>query len=195
VALFAFQTFYKLSSAKASSPLRLSRVCPLAGRRATRGSQSAGRSDLCHPLFDRFAADTGRSLRRPWLIDAIVPGFRGETRLLTIRLVQILFPGAALLVLSAWCLGILNSHRKFFLSYSAPVIWNVAMIAALLWKGGRVGESRLAIVISVASVIGSGLQFAVQVPTVLGFLRPLHLKLTLGTEQVQRWCGTSSLYS
>jgi putative peptidoglycan lipid II flippase len=121
----------------------------------------------------------------PWLIDAIVPGFHGETRLLTIRLVQILFPGAALLVLSAWCLGILNSHRKFFLSYSAPVIWNVAMIAALLWKGGRVGESRLAIVISIASVIGSGLQFAVQLPTVLGFLRPLHLKLTFGTEQVQ----------
>jgi putative peptidoglycan lipid II flippase len=121
----------------------------------------------------------------PWLIDAIVPGFKGETRLLTIRLVQILFPGAGLLVMSAWCLGILNSHRKFFLSYSAPVIWNVAMIAALLWKGGHVGESRLAMIISIASVIGSGLQFAVQLPTVLGFLRPLHLKLAFGTEQVQ----------
>jgi murein biosynthesis integral membrane protein MurJ len=121
----------------------------------------------------------------PWLIDAIVPGFKGETRLLTIRLVQILFPGAALLVMSAWCLGILNSHRKFFLSYSAPVIWNVAMITALLWKGGRVGESRLAIIISIASVIGSGLQFAVQLPTVMSFLRPLHLKLTFGAEPVQ----------
>ena len=78
----------------------------------------------------------------PWLIDAIVPGFQGETRRLAIQLVQILFPGAALLVMSAWCLGILNSHRKFFLSYTAPVIWNVAMIAALLWKGGHVGESQ-----------------------------------------------------
>ena len=121
----------------------------------------------------------------PWLIDAIVPGFHGEKRVLSIRLVQILFPGAALLVMSAWCLGILNSHRKFFLSYAAPVIWNVAMITALLWKGGQVGESRLAIIISIASVIGSGLQFAVQLPTVLRFLRPLHLKLTLGTEQVR----------
>ena len=116
----------------------------------------------------------------PWLIDAIVPGFHGETRLLTIRLVQILFPGAALLVISAWCLGILNSHRKFFLSYSAPVIWNVAIITALLWKGGRVTESRLAIVISIASVIGSGLQFAVQVPTVMGFLRPLQPEAEAG---------------
>ncbi len=68
--------------------------------------------------------------------------------------------------MSAWCLGILNSHRKFFLSYTAPVIWNVAMITALLWKGGRVGESRLAVIISIASVVGSGLQFAVQLPTV-----------------------------
>ncbi len=121
----------------------------------------------------------------PWLIDAIVPGFKGETRLLAIQLVQILFPGAALLVISAWCLGILNSHRKFFLSYTAPVIWNVAMIAALLWKGGHVGESRLAIIISIASVIGSGLQFAVQLPTVMGFLRPLNLRFTFGTEHVR----------
>jgi putative peptidoglycan lipid II flippase len=121
----------------------------------------------------------------PWLMDIIAPTWQGEKRLLTIHLVRILFPGAALLVNSAWCLGILNSHRKFFLSYTAPVIWNVAIITAMLWKGGHVGESTLAVVISIASVIGSGLQFAVQVPTVLGFLRPLNLKLTLRTEHVQ----------
>ena len=62
----------------------------------------------------------------PWLIDAIAPGFHGAKRELTIRLVRILFPGAGLLVFSAWCLGILNSHRRFFLSYTAPVIWNFA---------------------------------------------------------------------
>ena len=45
------------------------------------------------------------------------------------RLVRILFPGAGLLVLSAWCLGVLNSHRRFFLSYVAPVVWNLAIIA------------------------------------------------------------------
>ncbi len=121
----------------------------------------------------------------PWLIDAIAPGFHREKRQLTIRLVQILFPGAALLVISAWCLGILNSHRKFFLSYAAPVIWNVAQITSLLWKGGHVTEPRLAIVLAIACVIGSGLQFAVQLPTVMGFLRPLHGKLTLRTEHVK----------
>ncbi len=121
----------------------------------------------------------------PWLMDIIAPTWVGEKRLLTIHLVQILFPGAALLVISAWCLGILNSHRKFFLSYTAPVIWNVAIISAMLWKGGHVGESRLAVVIAIASVIGSGLQFAVQVPTVMGFLRPLNLQLTFRSEHVR----------
>ena len=71
----------------------------------------------------------------PWLIAAIAPGFTGEKREVTIRLVRILFPGAGLLVLSAWCLGVLNSHRRFFLSYSAPVLWNLAIIASLIAFG------------------------------------------------------------
>lgn len=121
----------------------------------------------------------------PWLIDAIAPGFHGPKRQLTILLVQILFPGAALLVFSAWCLGILNSHRKFFLSYAAPVIWNLAIIAAFLWKGGHQSEEKLAVTVAIGSVIGSGLQFAVQLPTVLHFLRPMRLHLSIRTEQVR----------
>jgi putative peptidoglycan lipid II flippase len=113
----------------------------------------------------------------PWLTDLIAPGFHGETRLLTIRLVQVLFPGAALLVMSAWCLGILNSHRKFFLSYAAPVVWNVAMIATLAWKGHALDQARLAIILGFGSVVGSGAQFAVQLPTVLRVLWPLRMKL------------------
>lgn len=121
----------------------------------------------------------------PWLIDLIAPGFHGEKRLLTIRLVQILFPGAALLVLSAWCLGILNSHRRFFLSYAAPVIWNVAIIAAFFWQGGRQSQNRLAVIIALASVVGSGLQFLIQLPTVLRFLWPLRLQLKFASEHVR----------
>ena len=68
----------------------------------------------------------------PFLIDAIAPGFTGEKRDLTIQIVRVLFPGAGLLVLSAWCLGVLNSHHRFFLSYTAPVMWNAAMIATLV---------------------------------------------------------------
>jgi len=107
-------------------------------------------------------------LLAPWLIGVIAPGFTGPKRDLTTTLVRILFPGAGLLVISAWCLGILNSHRKFFISYAAPVIWNAAMIGALLLFGrGRSLES-LAVVLAAASVAGSALQFLVQLPAVLG---------------------------
>ncbi len=114
-------------------------------------------------------------LATPVLIELIAPGFTGATRALTIRLVRILFPGAGLLVLSAWCLGILNSHRRFFLSYVSPVIWNVCIIVALLVYGPREQLDRLAVTAAWGSVIGCALQFLVQVPTVLrltGGIRP-----------------------
>ncbi|MGA2250157.1 murein biosynthesis integral membrane protein MurJ [Terracidiphilus sp.] len=121
----------------------------------------------------------------PWLIGLIAPGFHGDKRLLTIQLVQVLFPGAALLVLSAWCLGILNSHRRFLLSYAAPVVWNVAMIATLVWGGRHHSESRLAVLLAIGSVVGSGLQFAVQLPTVMRFLWPLRLQISFATVHVR----------
>jgi putative peptidoglycan lipid II flippase len=121
----------------------------------------------------------------PWLIDLIAPGFHGDKRELTIHLVQILFPGAAMLVLSAWCLGILNSHRKFLLSYSAPVVWNIAMIATLLWGGRGETQPRLAVLVAIGSVVGSALQFVVQLPTVMRYLWPLRLRLRASGEHVR----------
>lgn len=101
-----------------------------------------------------------------WLIDLIAPGFEGERRVLAVAVVRVLFPGAGLLVMSAWCLGILNSHHKFFLSYAAPVVWNLAMIGALIGFGGRTDLGRLAVILAWASVAGSALQVLVQLPTV-----------------------------
>lgn len=103
----------------------------------------------------------------PLLIDAIAPGFTGAKRELTIDIVRILFPGAGLLVLSAWCLGVLNSHHKFLLSYTAPVMWNAAMIVTLLWFGWQTPLPRLAVILAWGSVVGSALQFGVQLPLVL----------------------------
>src|SRR6185312_8815631 len=98
-------------------------------------------------------------LATPYLIDVIAPGFHGAKRELTIRLVRIFFPGAGLLVLSAWCLGILNSHRKFFLSYAAPVAWG--------------------------AVVGSALQLGVQLPVVLRLVRRLRPILGTGLASVR----------
>jgi putative peptidoglycan lipid II flippase len=106
----------------------------------------------------------------PGLIALIAPGFAGPKRELTIRLVRILFPGAGFLVLSAWCLGVLNSHRRFFLSYTAPVLWNLAIIATLLIFGSSTHDYRLAEYTAWGSVLGSALQFGVQLPVVLRLL-------------------------
>jgi putative peptidoglycan lipid II flippase len=112
-------------------------------------------------------------LLAPILVDLLTPGFEGAKRDLTVRLVRILYPGAGLLVLSAWCLGILNSHGRFFLSYAAPVIWNLAIIAALI-IGGRSGDMfRIAEIAAWGSVVGSALQFGIQLPVVLVVAREL----------------------
>lgn len=124
------------------------------------------------------------ALLTPYLIDLIAPGFHGEKRELTIRLVQILFPGAGLLVISAWCLGILNSHRKFFLSYTAPVVWNAAMIVTLVAFGGKPLPA-LAIYLALGSVAGSALQLGVQLPAVLALVRRLRPNLDIASAHVR----------
>ena len=124
-------------------------------------------------------------LTAPWLIDAIAPGFHGEKRQLTILLVRILFPGAGLLVGSAWCLGVLNSHRKFFLSYTAPVLWNIAMIAGMIAFGAGRAQNSLVVITAWASVVGSALQVAVQLPMVLKLLGGLKLSLAHQAENVR----------
>lgn len=123
-------------------------------------------------------------LATPWLIDAIAPGFHGAKRELTIHLVRIFFPGAGLAVMSAWCLGILNSHRKFFLSYSAQVIWNVTMIATLLWYGPANPEDRLAVDLAWGSVAGSALMVLAQLGPVIRVAGRLPLSLGRGSSHV-----------
>ena len=121
----------------------------------------------------------------PWLVAVIANGFTGEKRELTVLLTRILFPGAGLLVFSAWCLGILNSHRRFFMSYAVPVVWNAAMIASLiLFHKGRT-EVQLAIYLAYGSVVGSALMFAIQLPQVMTLARGVRPRLTTAAESVR----------
>lgn len=124
-------------------------------------------------------------LTTPLLIAAIAPGFTGAKRELTIQLVRILFPGAGLLVLSAWCLGVLNSHHRFLLSYAAPVMWNAAMIATLVAFGAASSLPRLAMLLAWGSVVGSFIQFAVQVPVVMRVAPDLRFALDLASDEVR----------
>jgi putative peptidoglycan lipid II flippase len=124
-------------------------------------------------------------LTAPLLVAVVANGFTGEKRELTVLLTRILFPGAGFLVFSAWCLGILNSHHRFFMSYTAPVIWNFAMVAALIFFHEGRSETQLAIYLAYASVVGSALQFGIQLPQVLSLARGVRPRLTAATASIR----------
>ena len=78
----------------------------------------------------------GILIARP-IAKLLTPGFSSEKLDLTADLIKITTAGIGFLVLASWCLGVLNSHRKFFLSYVAPVIWNAAQIVILFIAIGK----------------------------------------------------------
>lgn len=121
----------------------------------------------------------------PWLVRLLFPGFAGDAdalaagtatvdRLaLTTTAVRICFPMVAAITLSAWCLGILNSHRRFLLPYLAPSFWNASVIGVVWFVASRTfaGEAEriesLVLAVCWGGLLGGLLQFAFQLPSVL----------------------------
>ena len=111
----------------------------------------------------------------PWIVAVLAAGFDPETQALTTRLLRILFPMTGVLVLAAWALGVLNSHRAFFVPYVAPVVWNLAIVGTMVGFGMRMSGADLLVATAWGALVGGMLQFLVQLPWVLrhaGGLRP-----------------------
>jgi len=123
----------------------------------------------------------------PILVAVFFDGFDPGRQALTVDLVRILFPMTAILVISAWALGILNSHRRFFLPYVAPVAWNASIIAAM--TGGALGwglsGEELARVLAWGALVGGGLQVGVQLPSALRLLDEFRPSLSLQVHGIQ----------
>ncbi len=103
------------------------------------------------------------------LVTALAPGFtrNAEKFGLTTRLTQIMFPFLFFIGLSAITTGVLNATRRFFLPALAPVIQNLAMIAALLSAGatgGVVDVDTAVFWLAWSVVIGGALQLLFQIP-------------------------------
>lgn len=121
------------------------------------------------------------------LVQVLFPGFDEAQQARTAGLVRLFFPMTGLLVLSAWTLGILNSHRAFFLSYVAPVFWNLAIIGAFLlggWWLGWSGDDLLQFA-GVGALAGGALQLGIQVPKALRLLGAVRPTLSLEVEGVR----------
>ncbi|HET6340926.1 MAG TPA: murein biosynthesis integral membrane protein MurJ [Gemmatimonadota bacterium] len=116
---------------------------------------------------------TGMALARPlsWLV---APGFDPGLRLLVERLIVVLFPTVAFLVVGAWCMGVLHAHGRFFWPNVAPVFWSVASAGALIAFVGRTGMEPV-YVLAWGVVAGSVLQALVELAATratLGTLTP-----------------------
>ena len=127
----------------------------------------------------------GIVLARPLTL-LLTPGFSGERLDLAVTLLRIMFPGVGLLVISAFCLGILNSHRQFFLSYVAPVVWNLVQIAfvvaAALWGASEVG---MADALAWGVLAGGAAQVLVQLPAVRRLTRGMQVSLDRSSPEVR----------
>ena len=139
------------------------------------------------------------------IVTVLAPGFLGEggagavSRFeLAVRAVRLIFPMAGVLVLSAWALGVLNSHRRFFVPYVAPALWNVAIIAFLFggaywatgtpWAPAGAGEAFMTPVLMagcVGAFAGGVVQFGVQLPFVVREMPGFTLSLSTRVEGVR----------
>jgi putative peptidoglycan lipid II flippase len=113
-------------------------------------------------------------LLAPWITAALLGAASEPTRVLTTSLVRILFPMSGVLIVGAWCLGVLNSHDRFFLPFVAPTLWNLAQVAGLL-LAAYLGSPSLAHALAWSALLGAVLQVGVQMPAALrlaGVRRP-----------------------
>ena len=136
------------------------------------------------------------TLSRP-ITFVLAPGLEGERFELAVSLVRITALGTGFAVLSAWCLGVLNSHRRFFVSYAAPVLWNAvqvgALVAAWILAFDLDGVARAL----AWGVAGGGLaQLLVQLPLTIRLARGLRLRWTrghTGLREIRRRFGPAVL--
>ena len=149
--------------------------------------RDAGR--LAGAVFGLLAVVTGLLVLAGWmlaepLVSLLLWRLSDDTADLTVELVRIMFAGIGFIVLAAWSLGVLSAHRRFFLSFAAPVIWNLTQIALMVgawvvWHGvdPAARASDVARVAAWGVVLGGALQFLVQVPLVLRMVPSLRLSL------------------
>ncbi len=163
-------------------------------------------------LFVTVAAvvSVGVVLAEP-IVALLAPGYLGDAALvaagamavdrypLAVTAVRIIFPMTGFLVLSAWALGVLNSHRRFFVAYMAPALWNAGIIGALI-LGARVllgadlamsegpvamtALNELLLAACVGALVGGVLQLAMQLPWVMRLMRGFKVSLAFRTEGV-----------
>ena len=123
----------------------------------------------------------------PLFVPLFFPVWSAEIQDLTVQLIRILLPMTGLFVLSAWTLGILNSHRIFFVTFVAPALWNLAMITAMIGGAVYFGLEDRGLVVALAwgALVGGALTLVIQVPFLARHVSGMRLSLGRGVTGVR----------
>lgn len=145
----------------------------------------------------------------PWIVAVLSPGFLGDAEAvaagtkeidryaLLVKVVRLVFPMTGFMVLAAWTMGILNSHRRFVLPYMAPAFWNICLLSGLfaaaaqrgkLWTpAGADSDDATALLYGICfgAVVGGLMQFLVQLPLVLKLSRGLRVSISTRIDGVR----------
>ncbi|MXW41776.1 MAG: murein biosynthesis integral membrane protein MurJ [Acidimicrobiia bacterium] len=152
-------------------------------------NQRAAAGRLAGAVLGLLSMITGLLVLAGWLlaeplVSLLLWRLSSQTTDLTVELVRVMFAGMGFIVLATWALGILNAHRRFFLSYAAPVIWNITQVMFMV--GGWIAwhhvnpanrASDIAKLAAWGVVLGGALQFLIQLPLVLRLVSRLRLSM------------------
>src|SRR5882724_1425812 len=105
------------------------------------------------------------------LVAALAPGFDPEKAALTAQLTRIMFPFIVMVSMAALVMGMLNAKSVFGIPAMASSFFNIGSIVGGVTLGAWIDPDfgpRALIGLAIGTLIGGGLQFAVQLPPLAG---------------------------
>ncbi len=124
-------------------------------------------------------------LLAPWVMRPF--GYDGAEQDLVVGLSRVLFPIVVLLGLSGVVVGILNSYEEFTVPALTPVLWNLAIIAALVVGVPRTDSDSAALYVYAGGVVaGTLIQLLIPIPWLRGLDGRLRIALDVRDPAVKR---------
>jgi len=118
----------------------------------------------------------------PWIVPLITPGFDAPTTELTVRMTRIMLLSPVFIGMGAVVSGILNSYERFAWPAIAPLVYNLAIIAAAIFLAPLIGVEGLAVGVA----IGSLAHLLIQLPNLASVGQRYDLSLSINHPGVRR---------
>jgi putative peptidoglycan lipid II flippase len=124
-------------------------------------------------------------LLAPWVMRPF--GYEGAEQDLVVGLSRVLFPIVVLLGLSGVVVGILNSYEQFTVPALTPVLWNLAIILALVVGVPRADSPSAELYVYAGGVVaGTLIQFLFPIPWLRGLDGRLRMAIDVRDPAVKR---------